>query len=79
MQEPSAASAVTILAPKPGEKILDLCAAPGGKSTQIAAELAGEGLLWANEIVRSRAQILLSNIERMGVRNAVVSSCYPEV
>ena len=79
VQEPSAASAVTILAPKPGEKILDLCAAPGGKSTQIAAELAGEGLLWANEIVKNRSQILLSNIERMGVKNAVVSSCYPEV
>ncbi len=79
VQEPSAASAVTILAPNPGEKILDLCAAPGGKSTQIAAELAGDGLLWANEIVKSRVQILLSNIERMGVRNAVVSSCHPGV
>ena len=79
VQEPSAASAVTILDPKPGEKILDLCAAPGGKSTQIAAELAGGGLLWANEIVRPRAQILLSNIERTGVRNAVVSSCHPEM
>lgn len=78
-QEPSAASAVTILAPKPGEKILDLCAAPGGKSTQIAAALAGKGLLWSNEIVKNRAQILLSNIERMGVRNAVVSSCHPEL
>lgn len=77
-QEPSAASAVTVLDPKPGDKVLDLCAAPGGKSTQIAALLNGEGLLWSNEIVRSRANILLSNIERMGVRNAVVSSCHPE-
>ena len=75
VQEPSATSAVTILAPQPGEKILDLCAAPGGKSTQIAAELNGKGLLWSNEIIKNRAQILLSNIERMGIRNAVVSSC----
>ena len=77
-QEPSASSAVTILDPNPGEKILDLCAAPGGKSTQIAARLEGKGLLWANEIVRQRANILLSNIERMGVKNAVVSSLSPE-
>lgn len=78
VQEPSASSAVTVLAPKPGERILDLCAAPGGKSTQIAALLGGEGLLWSNEIVAGRAQILLSNFERMGVRNGVVSSCHPE-
>lgn len=78
VQEPSAASAVTVLSPQPGDKVLDLCAAPGGKSTQIAALLQGEGVLWANEIVRSRASILLSNIERLGVQNAVVSSCHPE-
>ncbi len=79
VQEPSAASAVTVLNPQPGERVLDLCAAPGGKSTQIAASLAGEGLLWSNEVIRSRANILLSNVERMGVRNAVVSCCRPEV
>ncbi len=67
-QEPSASSAVTVLDPQPGEKILDLCAAPGGKSTQIAALLQGKGLLWSNEVVRSRCQVLLSNMERMGVR-----------
>ncbi|MCH5352378.1 MAG: RsmB/NOP family class I SAM-dependent RNA methyltransferase [Acutalibacter sp.] len=77
-QEPSASSAVTALDPQPGEKILDLCAAPGGKSTQIAGMLGGEGLLWANEIVRGRANILLSNLERMGAKNAVVSSCHPQ-
>ncbi len=78
VQEPSACSAVTVLDPQPGEKVLDLCAAPGGKSTQIAGLLEGKGLLWANEIVKSRAQILLSNGERLGVRNAVVSSCHPQ-
>lgn len=67
-------SAVTVLAPKPGEKILDLCAAPGGKSTQIAAALQGQGLLWCNEYVHSRSKILAQNIERCGVRNAVVSN-----
>lgn len=74
MQEPSAMAAVTLLAPQPNEYILDLCAAPGGKSTQIAAALKGTGLLWSNEYVRSRATVLLQNLERCGVRNAVVSS-----
>ncbi len=73
MQEPSAMSAVTVLSPQPGERVLDLCAAPGGKSTQIAAALQGEGLLWANEYVPGRARVLLQNIERCGVRNSVVS------
>ncbi len=77
-QEPSASAAVTALDPRPGESILDLCAAPGGKSTQIAGLLLGKGLLWSNEIVRPRAGVLLSNLERMGVRNAVVSSCHPQ-
>lgn len=66
-------SAVTLLAPKAGERVLDLCAAPGGKSTQIAAALQGDGLLWANEYVPNRARILAQNIERCGIRNAVVS------
>lgn len=79
IQEPSASSAVTILDPHEGEKILDLCASPGGKSTQIASKLNGKGLLWSNEIVSNRAKVLLSNIERMGVRNASVSSCHPDV
>lgn len=79
VQEPSASSAVSVLDPQPNDRILDLCAAPGGKSTQIAALLGDEGLLWSNEIVKNRAQILLSNVERMGIRNAVVSSCHPDV
>lgn len=78
VQEPSATSAVEMLGVEAGDKVLDLCAAPGGKSTQIASKLGGKGLLWSNEIVKSRAKILLSNIERMGVRNAVVSSCHPD-
>ncbi len=77
MQEPSASSAVTVLAPQRQEKILDMCAAPGGKSTQIAAALQGTGLLWCNEYVRTRARILEQNIERCGVRNAVVSNAAP--
>ena len=76
-QEPSAAAAVTVLDPQPGERVLDLCAAPGGKSTQIAGLLGNTGLLWSNEIVRSRAGALLSNLERMGARNAVVSLLPP--
>ena len=61
VQEPSATSAVTMLDVHEGDYVLDLCAAPGGKSTQIGAKLNGTGLLWSNEIVRSRANILLLN------------------
>ena len=74
MQEPSAASAVEVLQPQPGEWVLDLCAAPGGKSTQIAAALGDTGLLWSNEYVPARARILQQNIERWGVRNSVISN-----
>ncbi len=79
MQEPSAMSAVTMLDVKKGDRVLDLCAAPGSKTTQIAQELCGTGLLWSNEIVKNRANILLQNLERMGVKNAVVSSTSPDV
>lgn len=74
IQEPSAMSAAALLEPKPGMKVLDLCAAPGGKSTQLASYLGQEGLLVSNEINNSRCKILSSNIERMGVRNAVVTN-----
>lgn len=74
IQEPSAMITVSLLAPKPGEKILDLCAAPGGKSTQTASLLSGKGLLVSNEINQTRAKILSQNIERMGIRNAVVTN-----
>lgn len=74
IQEPSAMAPVTFLDAGPGERILDLCAAPGGKSTQIAAEMKGEGLLVLNEIHPARAKILSENVERMGIRNAVVTN-----
>ena len=78
IQEPSAMAVVEALDPQPGELILDLCAAPGGKSTQIAGRMDGRGLLVSNEIVPSRAKILSQNIERMGIRNAVVCNETPE-
>lgn len=79
IQEPSATSAVEMLGVEKNDFVLDLCAAPGGKSTQIGAKLQGTGLLFCNEIVKSRANILLSNIERMGISNAVVSNCHPDI
>lgn len=78
IQEPSAMSVVEWLQPQPGEKILDLCAAPGGKSTQIAAYLQGQGLLITNEINHSRAKALSENIERCGVKNAIVTNEPPD-
>ncbi|MBN3522760.1 RsmB/NOP family class I SAM-dependent RNA methyltransferase [Paenibacillus apiarius] len=77
IQEPSAMSAVALLDPQPGEFILDLAAAPGGKSTQIAGRMRGEGVLIANEIHPQRAKILSENIERMGVANAIVTQADP--
>ena len=78
IQEPSAMAPGAYLKAKPGERVLDLCAAPGGKSTQIAASMAGEGLLVANEIHPSRAKILSENIERMGISNALVVNETPQ-
>lgn len=78
IQEPSAMLPAKVLAAQPGEKVLDLCAAPGGKSARIAADLAGQGLLWANEISADRARALLRNIELMGCRNCIISQETPE-
>ena len=71
-QEPSASSAAPLLGVQPGMRVLDLCAAPGGKSSQLAAALQGRGVLVSNEYVAARAEILKSNLERMGVSNAVM-------
>lgn len=78
IQEPSAMSAVALLDPKPHECVLDLAAAPGGKSTQIAGRLAGTGVLIANEIHRERARILSENVERMGYSNVIVTNSDPD-
>lgn len=78
IQEPSAMAVAELLNPQPGERILDLCAAPGGKSTQIAGKMKGKGLLVSNEIHPERARILSQNIERMGIGNAIVTNETPE-
>lgn len=77
VQEPSASCAAPELEVKAGERVLDLCSAPGGKGTQLAQEMRGEGVLVLNEIVPKRAEILRSNVERLGIKNAVVTSCNP--
>ncbi len=77
IQEPSAMTPANLLPITPGDKVLDLCAAPGGKSTELAAKLKGEGILVANDISNSRAKALLKNIELFGVQNAVVVSEAP--
>ena len=78
LQEASAMAPVVLLAPQPGERVCDLCAAPGGKSTQIAGRMRGEGFLLCNEYSPKRAKILSRNIERMGVANALVTNETPE-
>ena len=77
-QEPSAMSAAPLLKVQGGEKILDLCSAPGGKGTQLACEMGGRGVIVLNEPISSRAKILSQNVERMGIKNAVVLNEYPE-
>ena len=78
LQEPSAMAPVGLLDVQPGQRVLDLCAAPGGKTTQIAEKLQGQGLLVCNEIHPKRARILSSNIERLGVTNALVLNEHPD-
>lgn len=78
IQEPSAMAVAEYLDPQPGEKVLDLCAAPGGKTTHIAAKMKQDGLIVANEIHPARAKALSQNIERMGIKNTVVLNENPE-
>ena len=78
LQEASAMAPVALLDPKPGERVCDLCAAPGGKTTQIAGRMLGQGFLVCNEINPKRAKILSRNIERMGVANALVTNEHPQ-
>lgn len=77
IQEPSAMAVVELLDPQPGERVLDLCAAPGGKTSHIASRLGGKGLLVSNEPHPSRAKILSQNVERMGMGGCVVVSHEP--
>lgn len=79
LQEPSASSAVEVLNVQKGDWVLDLCAAPGGKSTQIATQLNHSGFLVSNEIEPKRAQILLSNMERLGFSECMIANAHPEV
>ena len=74
LQEASAMAPVALLDPQPGEKICDLCSAPGGKTTQIAGRMMGRGFLLCNEYSPKRAKILSRNIERMAVANALVTN-----
>ncbi len=78
LQEPSAMIPAAVLNAQPGERILDLCAAPGGKTTQNALRMAGRGTIVCNEPIAERARILSRNVERMGIPNAIVVSAWPE-
>lgn len=78
LQEASAMAPAALLDARPGERVLDLCAAPGGKSTQLAGYMQGRGLLVCNEINPKRAKILASNIERLGISNALVLNEHPQ-
>ena len=74
LQEASAMAPVALLDPQPGERVCDLCSAPGGKTTQIAGRMMGKGFLLCNEWSPKRAKILSQNIERLGVANALVTN-----
>lgn len=78
LQDPSAMAPAQLLPVTPGDKVLDLCAAPGGKSTELGARLCGEGILVTNDISMKRAKALLKNVELFGLKNAVVLNETPE-
>ncbi len=77
LQDPSAMGVVPLLDPHPGEAILDLAAAPGGKATHVEGRLRGRGVVWAHDATPARADALVSNLERWGATNAVVSQGDP--
>ena len=74
MQDPGAMASVAALDIEPDWWVADLCAAPGGKSSQIAERLGKGGFLLSNEYVPKRAKIIVGNFERLGVKNAIVTS-----
>ena len=74
LQEASAMAPVALLDPQPGERVADLCSAPGGKTSQIAGRMMGQGFLLCNEYSPKRAKILSRNMERMAVANALVTN-----
>jgi NOL1/NOP2/sun family putative RNA methylase len=78
LQDPSAMAPALLLDPQPGDRVLDLAAAPGGKATHIASMLSGRGILVANEIHPTRALALAENLERWGAQNAVITVESPE-
>lgn len=78
IQDPSAMAVTVLLDPQPGERILDLAAAPGGKTTHIAAILKNRGFLVSNDIHPRRVRALYNNLERWGARNVVVLNETPE-
>ncbi len=78
LQDPSAMAAAILLDPQPGEWVLDLAAAPGGKTTHIAARMRNTGVLVANEIQPRRASVLALNVERMGVTCALLTNETPQ-
>ena len=78
IQEPSAQTPANILRVDPGDRVLDLCAAPGGKSTELAAKLNGKGVLVSNDISATRAKALLKNLGVFGIKNTLITSETPK-
>lgn len=77
LQDPSAMAVAQVAAPQPGERVLDLCAAPGGKATHLSALMQDQGLLVANEVNQQRVKALAENLERWGSKNVIITSAQP--